>query len=84
MLDRPNYAAVFGTRAHVMAALGRRYEALADFESAMKLADEKFVILYERALTKHGFYPHNVTGSYNAKLRWALAACLEAGCRVVK
>ncbi len=69
------------TRAHVLAALGRQSEALAEFERAMQAGGADWVRTYQEALAKHGYY---VEGSYGTVTRGALAACLDAGCRVVE
>ena len=80
----PGNPATLDTRAHVLAALGRRQEALAEFERAMQAGGKNFVRMYQEALETHGHYRGAVDGVYGPPVRAALAACLEAGCRVVE
>ena len=80
----PGNPAALDTRAHVLATLGRTGEAVAEFERAMQAGGGTFVRMYQQALAKHGHYRGAVDGVYGAPVRAALAACLEAGCRVVE
>ena len=73
-----------GTEGHVLAALGRRQDALAAFERAMAVADTGWVGLYQEALTGHGYYSGAIHGAYDPATRAALQACLEAGCRLIE
>jgi tetratricopeptide (TPR) repeat protein len=84
LADRPDSAGIIDTRAHVLAALGRRGEALAEFERAMQAGKADFVRFYQEALAGHGYYKGAIDGAYGAGTRAALAACLDAGCRVVE
>ena len=81
---RPGDPATIDTRAHVLAALGRSREALDEFELAMQAGKADFVRMYQEALAKHGYYNGAIDGAYGAGTRAALAACLDAGCRVVE
>ena len=78
----PGDAEIIDTRAHVLAALGRRHEALAEFERTMRVGGADWVLTYQEALVKHGYYRGAIDGSYGPNTRAALVACLEAGCRV--
>ena len=39
---------------------------------------------YQEALAKHGYYRGAIDGAYGPNARAALAACLEAGCRLLE
>ena len=80
----PGDAYTIDTRAHVLAALGRSREALAEFERAMQISGADRVRKYQEALAKHGYFQGAIDGAYGAATRAALAACLNAGCRVVE
>ena len=81
----PGNAYVIDTRAHVLAALGRRNEALGEFERAMRVGGADLVRTYQEALTKHGYYRGAIDGGgYGPQTRAALAACLDAGCRLLE
>ena len=82
--DRPGNAATIDTRAHVLAALGRTREALAEFERAMRIGGAERVRKYQKALARHGYYDGAIDGAYGVGTRAALAACLDAGCRVLE
>ena len=73
-----------GTEGHVLAALGRRQDALAAFERAMAVADTGWVGTYQEALRRHGHYHGAVNGAYDPATRASLQACLEGGCRVIE
>ena len=60
--DRPDSAAAINTRAHVLAALGRRNEALGAFERVMRVGGADWVRTYQEALAKHGYYPSAIYG----------------------
>ncbi len=84
LLD-PGNAYTLGTRAHVLAALGRRNEALGEFERVMRVGGTDWVRTYQEALAKHGYYRGAIYGGgYGPQTRAALAACLDAGCRLVE
>ena len=80
--DRPDSLDAIDTRAHVLAALGRRGEALAEFERVMQMGGANWVRSYQEALAKHGYYPGAIDGVYTAQTKAALVACLDAGCRL--
>ncbi len=80
-VDNADY---LGTEGHVLAALGRRQDALAAFERAMAVADTGWVGTYQEALTGHGYYNGAIHGAYDPATRAALQACLEAGCRLIE
>ncbi len=80
----PGYPHVIDTRAHVLAALGRQSEALAEFERAIELGGADQVRDYQEALAKHGYYAGANDGVYGPEVRAALVACLEAGCRLLE
>ena len=80
--DRPDSLDAIDTRAHVLAALGRRGEALAEFERVMQMGGANWVRSYQGALADHGYYRGAIDGAYGAGTRAALVACLEAGCRL--
>jgi tetratricopeptide (TPR) repeat protein len=83
--DRPDSAAAINTRAHVLAALGRRNEALGAFERVMRVGGADWVRTYQEALAKHGYYPGAIYGgAYGPQTRAALVACLDAGCRLLE
>ena len=85
LLLRPGNAGTIDTRAHVLAALGRWNEALGEFERVMRVGGTDWVRTYQEALAKHGYYRGAIDGgAYRPQTRAALAACLEAGCRVVE
>ena len=80
----PGDANAIDTRAHVLAALGRSREALGEFERAMRIGGANSVRNYQAALARHGYYRGAIDGAYGAGTGAALAACLDAGCRVVE
>ena len=80
--DGPDSALAIDTRAHVLAALGRRREARAEFERVMKMGGAAQVRAYQEALARNGYYRGAIDGTYEAWTRAALGACLEAGCRM--
>jgi tetratricopeptide (TPR) repeat protein len=80
----PGEPATIDTRAHVLAALGRPQEALAEFERAIELGGADLVRAYQDALAKHGYYRDAADGVYGPQVRVALVACLEAGCRLLE
>ena len=83
--DRPDSAAAINTRAHVLAALGRRNEALGAFERVMRVGGADWVRTYQEALAKHGYYPGAIYGGgYRPQTQAALVACLDAGCRLLE
>ncbi|MFQ5567944.1 MAG: peptidoglycan-binding protein, partial [Paracoccaceae bacterium] len=82
--DRPDFLDAIDTRAHVLAALGRRGEALAEFERVMQLGGANWVRSYQGALAEHGYYRGAIDGVYGPEVRAALVACLEAGCRLLE
>ncbi len=83
--DRPDSAAAINTRAHVLAALGRRNEALGAFERVMRVGGADWVRTYQEALAKHGYYPGAIYGGgYRPQTQAALVACLDAGRRLVE
>jgi tetratricopeptide (TPR) repeat protein len=85
LLLRPGNAAIIDTRAHVLAALGRRNEALGEFERIMRVGGTDWVRMYQEALAKHGYYRGAIDGGgYGPQTRAAMAACLEAGCRLLE
>ncbi len=84
LADRPGEAATIDTRAHVLAALGRPQEALAEFERAMQLGGSDRVRKHQKALAKHGYYWGAIDGVYGPVMRAAHVACLAAGCRVLE
>ena len=79
----PNNTSVLGTRAHILTALGRADEALAEFERAMEAGGADRVRAIQEALTRHGYDPGPVDGTYRPETQAALAACLQAGCRLL-
>ncbi len=82
---RPGDAYTINIRAHVLAALGRRNEALGEFERVMRVGRADWVRTYQEALAKHGYYRGAIDGeAYGPQTRAALAACLEAGCRLLE
>lgn len=81
---RPSMASALDTRGHVLTALGRTGEALTAFEHAMDAGGRRFVRLYQRALTRHGYYEADADGVYVEGMRGALRACLEDQCRLLK
>ena len=80
----PDILSAVDTRAHVVAALGRPQEALAEFERAIELGGADLVRAYQDALAKHGHYRDAADGVYGPQVRAALVACLEAGCRLLE
>lgn len=84
LAERPNEVYSIDTRAHVLAALGRTDEALADFEQAMNLGKVDQVRLYRRALIKHGYRIGEFDGVYDEDMRAALADCLKRECRLLE
>lgn len=80
----PDYVYAIATHAEVLAALERRTEALAEFERAMRIGGAEWVRMYQRALKGHGYYRGLIDGNYEPEIRAALAACLDAGCRVTE
>ena len=69
----------------MLAALGRRNEALGEFERAMRVGGADRVRKYQEALAKHGYYRGAIAGgAYKTQTRAALVACLDAGCRLVE
>jgi tetratricopeptide (TPR) repeat protein len=84
LADRLNEAAIIGTRAHVLAALGRRREAVDEFERATQMGGSDLVRRYQEALKKHGHYRGAIDGAYGPNTRAALVACINAGCRLLE
>ncbi len=81
----PGDVRVIDTRAHVLAALGRRPEALGEFERVMRVGGADWVRKYQEALAKHGHYRGAIDGgAYGPQTRAALAACVDAGCRLLE
>ena len=81
----PGDVRAIDTRAHVLAALGRQSEALAEFERAMQAGGADWVRTYQEALAKHGYYPGAIYGGgYRPQTQAALVACLDAGCRLLE
>ena len=76
-------ASAVGTRAHILAELGRPDEALAEFDRALRIGDAGFVRTYQASLARQGFDPGPVDGSYGPATFAALEACLQDGCRIV-
>ncbi len=69
----------------MLAALGRRNEALGEFERVMRVGGADWVRTYQEALAKHGYYRGAIDGGgYGPQTRAALAACLDAGCRLLE
>lgn len=81
--DRHDGAAAYDTRAHVLAALGRIDDAMADFERAIKLDGSVRVAKYQRALKDAGHWPDKIDAKLTDAFRKALRACLTAGCRLL-
>lgn len=79
----PALTEAIDVRAHVLAALGRVEEAIADFEQAVIRGGGAWAFGYERALAGHGHDPGPVDGAFDDAARRALRACLEARCRLL-
>ncbi len=85
LTDRPDSLDAIDTRAHVLAALGRRNEALSEFERVMRVGGADWVRTYQEALAKHGYYRGAIDGgAYRPQTKAALVACLKAGCRLLE
>lgn len=87
-VDEPNsianaqgYPVVVDTAAHILAALGRKDEAVASFMRAAKMSPGQFRIKYEERLAALGF---DTKGGDDAGLEAALYACATTGvnCRL--
>jgi peptidoglycan hydrolase-like protein with peptidoglycan-binding domain len=50
----------------------------------MQIGGADWVRRYQEALVKHGYYRGAVDGAYGPNTRAALAACLNAGCRLLE
>jgi tetratricopeptide (TPR) repeat protein len=77
--DLPDHLNAIDTHAHVLAALGRPGEALAEFERVVELGGVNWVRNYQEALIEHGYYRGAIDGTYGQQTRAALVACLDAG-----
>lgn len=73
------------TLAHILAALGRREDARAQFERAMDLGGAAQIVIYQEALIAQGLLqPEDWSGVYDPATEAALESCLRQGCRLVE
>ena len=80
----PDYVEAYSNRAWTLHLSGQSAEALAEFERAMRVGGAAQVQAYQKALAKHGHYQGTIDGVYTPQTKAALAACLKAGCRLLK
>jgi tetratricopeptide (TPR) repeat protein len=80
----PDQPAFIDIRARALAALGRNLEAIAEFERVIQTGGTDWVRNYQEALQMQGRYRGAIDGIYDADLRAALHACINAGCRLMK
>jgi len=75
---------IIDTRAHVLAALGRRDEAYTMFDQIIRAGGVDWVKNYQKALKTHGHYSSAIDGLYSSGAQRALRACINAGCRLLE
>lgn len=82
-IDRyPNYPSIIDIRARILSVMGRRSEAIIEFERAAESGGIGFVKNYQNALAKMQFYDGEVDGIFGTKTRIALATCVKQACRI--
>jgi tetratricopeptide (TPR) repeat protein len=77
----PVYAA-FDTLAHIQLDLGEAAAARDSFQRAGEAASRDEINAMKTALAAHGFDPGPRDGRFDARMRAALDACVEARCRL--
>lgn len=78
--DIPSYLA---THSLILAALGRNEGAFATLERAMSVADADWIVQYQQAMSREGYYQGPIDGLYGPSTRSAMRACLDLGCDLV-
>jgi len=80
----PNQVGPIATHAQILAALGRKDEALTGFEQAMTLGGRPLVMTYQQRLAALGYDPGPADGGYGKRTEEALMACIADACRLLQ